>query len=421
MDVVESLRVAIRGLSANKLRSSLTMLGMIIGIGAVIALLSIGNGAQIQANQQLQSLGSNLLFVYPGAQRQGGIGQQTQAPTLTYEDALAIANPANVTAEAMVAPEFLQGGQIIYAGQNSFSRIDGVTPEYLQVRNGEVAEGDFITSQNVDASSLVVVLGANVATNLFNGDDPVGQKIKISPGGQIRIDFTVIGVMAAKGGSGGFGASPDDMVYIPITTMQKRLFAQRTSRGSRNISQINIQLTQYDDNTINEATQQINDLLLQRHRVNQPDFTIMSQKDILSAVGQITGIFTVLLGSIAAISLVVGGIGIMNIMLVSVTERTREIGIRKAIGAKRRDVLAQFLIEAIVVSILGGIVGIALGAGISFIISQLDFGGTRIPSVVTTEAISLAVGVSISIGLFFGIYPAMRASQLNPIDALRYE
>lgn len=421
MDVVESLRVAIRGLSANKLRSSLTMLGMIIGIGAVIALLSIGNGAQIQANQQLQSLGSNLLFVYPGAQRQGGIAQQTQSPTLTYEDSQAIADPSNVAAAALVAPEFLQGGQIIYAGQNSFSRIDGVTPEYLQVRNGQVAEGDFISKQNVDASSLVVVLGANVATNLFNGDDPIGQKIKISPGGQVRIDFTVIGVMAAKGGSGGFGASPDDMVYIPITTMQKRLFAQRTFRGARNISQINIQLSEYDDNTINETTQQINDLLLQRHRVNQPDFTIMSQKDILSAVGQITGIFTVLLGSIAAISLVVGGIGIMNIMLVSVTERTREIGIRKAIGAKRRDVLAQFLIEAIVVSVLGGIVGIGLGAGISFVISQLDFGGTRIPSIVTTEAISLAVGVSMAIGLFFGIYPAMRASQLNPIDALRYE
>ncbi|MCL5265611.1 MAG: ABC transporter permease [Chloroflexi bacterium] len=413
MNLVESLRVALRSLAANKLRTALTMLGMIIGVGAVIALMSVGKGAQEMVTSRIQGMGTNLLFVTPGNQNQGGIrmGQGT-APTLTLEDADAIADPLNVPAAAAVAPEAQSFAQVIAGPQNTFTRVIGTTPPFEDVRNFHVATGDFISKQNLDARSTVAVLGSNVAQTLFGDMDPIGQNIRIG-----IATFRVIGVMETKG-SQAMG-NQDDVVIVPITTLLQRLSNQRAVRGGRNVNTIYVQVA--DNKLMDAAVQQIGDLLRQRHRTAQDDFTIRSQDDLLSTANQITGVMTLLLGAIAGISLVVGGIGIMNIMLVSVTERTREIGIRKAVGAKRRDVLVQFMIEAVVVSVVGGIVGILLGTGLSALISRINMGGQAINTVVSGDAVALAVGVSAAIGIFFGIYPATKAASLNPIEALRYE
>ena len=418
MNVLVSVRIALRALSANKLRAALTMLGMIIGVGAVIAMVSIGKGAQLAVTAQIQSMGTNLLFIRPGAQREGGVAsQQGSRPTLTYDDAIAIAEASDLPV-ALVAPEFTTFAQILSRGSNVNTRVTGTTPEYEDVRNFHVATGEFVSRQSLDARSLVAVLGANVVANLFGDEDPVGQTIKVSVQGRPGVNFRVIGVMESKGGSG-FG-SQDDQIIVPITTMQQRLLAQRTARGAPNVSTVNVQVTR--EELMDEAAARIGDLLRQRHRVSEDDFTIQSQADFLKLAGQVTGIMTLLLGSIAGISLVVGGIGIMNIMLVSVTERTREIGIRKAVGARRRDILMQFLIEAVVVSVVGGGVGIVLGFGLSQLVSGIDVGGgSKLTAVVTADAVLLAVGVSAAIGVFFGIYPAVRAARLSPIDALRYE
>ena len=417
MSIFASIRIALRALSANKLRAALTMLGMVIGVGAVITMVSVGKGAQLAVTAQIQSMGTNLLFIRPGAQQQFGVAsQQGTRPTLTYEDAVAIAEAPDLPVAA-VAPEEATFGQILAKGVNVNTRITGTTPEFADVRNFHVATGDFISKQNLDSRSLVAVLGASVAANLFGDEDPTGQSIKISVEGRPGVDFRVIGVMEAKGGSG-FG-NQDDQVYVPITTMMQRLLAQRTASGARNVQTIDVQVTQ--ESLMDQATAQIGDLLRQRHRVSQDDFTIQSQQDFLNLAGQVTGIMTLLLGSIAGISLVVGGIGIMNIMLVSVTERTREIGIRKAVGARRWDILMQFLVEAMAVSVAGGGAGILLGVGLSHLISGVDLAGSRLTAVVTADAMFLAVGVSAAIGIFFGIYPALRAARLNPIEALRYE
>jgi putative ABC transport system permease protein len=419
MSLLESLRIALSSLRANKMRSSLTMLGMIIGVGAVIALMSIGRGAQEMITSQIQGMGTNLLFISPGAAQQGGVRQQAGSiPTLTYEDAIAIAQSGDIPEVAAVAPESNFSGQMIAGSSNTFTRIVGTTPEYEEVRNFYAAEGEFFTQQHLAARSLVVVLGANVATDLFPDQDPVGQYVNISSGNR-RLRFTVIGVMESKGAQA--MGNQDNQAFVPITTMQQRLSVQRTVQGSRNVSSINVQLVSGDPRVREAAVQKIGELLRQRHRVAQDDFTIMSQEDILSAATQITQVLTLLLGAIAGISLVVGGIGIMNIMLVSVTERTREIGIRKAVGAKRRDILAQFLVESVVVSAFGGSIGILLGSGLSNLMSRLDLGGQSLPTVVAPDAILLAFGVSAAIGIFFGIYPASRAAALNPIEALRYE
>jgi len=417
MNLVVSIRIALSALGANKLRAGLTMLGMIIGVGAVIAMVSVGKGAQLSVTSQIQSMGTNLLFIRPGAQREGGIAsQQGTRPTLTYDDAVAIAEAADLPVVA-VAPEASTFAQVLARGTNVNTRVLGSTPEYETVRNTHVAEGEFVTKQHLESRSLVAVLGPAVATNLFGDEDPVGQTIKVGVQGRPGVNFRVVGVTESKGGSG-FG-NQDDQIIVPITTMQQRILAQRTAQGSHNVSTINVQVT--SEHQLDNAVALIGDLLRQRHRVAQDDFTIQSQADTLAMAGQVTGIMTLLLGSIAGISLVVGGIGIMNIMLVSVTERTREIGIRKAVGARRRDILLQFLVEAIVVSVVGGGVGILLGAGLSRVVSGVDLGGSRIQAVVTADSVLLAVGVSVAIGLFFGIYPAMRASRLNPIEALRYE
>jgi putative ABC transport system permease protein len=418
--VKASLRVALRALGANKLRTTLTMLGIIIGVAAVIALMSIGRGAQAQVTQQIQSLGTNLLFIRPGATSQQGVRTGLgNAATLTLDDADAISGLATVVA---VAPEVQTGAQLLANGQNWSTRVLGVTDTYSGVRNTEVAEGDWIARQQVDARSSVVVLGDTVAQQLFPDGEAIGQSVRISIGGRTGQNFRVIGVASPKGASG--LGNQDDIVYAPITTVQSRLFAQRTARGVPNVSTVNVQVV--DEKAMDDTVAQIGDLLRTRHKVAQDDFTIQSQQDFLNTFNQIAGTFTLLLGAIAGISLVVGGIGIMNIMLVSVTERTREIGIRKAVGARRQDILSQFLVEAVVVSILGGVVGIAIGGGLSALISHIQVpssGGVaqNLQTQVGLDSIALAFGVSAAVGLFFGIYPATRASRLNPIEALRYE
>jgi putative ABC transport system permease protein len=414
MNVFESVRIAMRSLSANKMRAALTMLGVIIGVAAVIALMGIGRGAQVAIDSQINSMGTNLLFVSPGATNNNGVrSAQGSAQTLTYQDAQALADPQAAPAIAAVAPELDSFGQVVYLGNNTNTRILGVTPDYSPVRNYQVADGDFITQANVQATSADAVLGANVANELFtNGQEPVGQTIRIN-----NISFKVIGVLEAKGG-GGFG-NQDDQVLVPITTAMARLQRRQTT-GGQGIDQISVQVASASQ--MNAATQQIGDILRQRHHIlYTDDFTIRSQADLLSSANQVTGILTLFLGGVAGISLLVGGIGIMNIMLVSVTERTREIGIRKAIGATRGNVLSQFLTEATILSVTGGLIGVALGAGVAHFVSGINLGSTPIHAVVQPDSILLATGFAVAIGLFFGIYPAYRAASLNPIDALHYE
>lgn len=313
-----------------------------------------------------------------------------------------------------MAPEFSQGAQLTYQGQNTRTRVTGVTPSYAPVRVVNVDDGEFITDANVAARATVVVLGPTTTSTLFGDGEAVGQQIKIN-----GVPFRVIGVTVAKGGTG-FG-SQDDAAFVPITTMSARLFAGGRFRGQTQVSNISVQVV--DAAQVQPAISQISDILRQRHHITtgDDDFRVTSLDDILATLRQITDTLTIFLGGIAAISLVVGGIGIMNIMLVSVTERTREIGIRKAIGAKKRDILVQFLTEAVVLSVVGGLIGIAIGWGLSRLISGIPFGGGTINAVVDLDAVLLATIFSTAIGLFFGIYPANRAAGLNPIDALRYE
>jgi putative ABC transport system permease protein len=416
LKVLESFRIAVRALSANKLRAVLTMLGMIIGVAAVISLMSVGRGAQAAVTERIQGLGTNLLFIRPGAAQQGGIRQgQGSTQTLSMDDSDAIAE--GVPAVVGVAPEIGGGAQLVASGQNWSTRVTGTTENYPDVRNFHTAVGDFFTRQNVEGRARTVVLGSTVADNLFGDADPVGENVRISLFGRAGVSFRVVGVMETKGGTG-FG-NQDDQVFIPLTTYHTRLAPARTVRGSYTVSTINVQVD--DADSMPDAVQDISALLRQRHRVAQDDFTIQSQEDFLQTAAQVTGIMTVLLGAIAGISLVVGGIGIMNIMLVSVTERTREIGIRKAVGAKRRDILMQFLVEATVVSLVGGLIGMSVGVGLGRLLSGVQLNGQQLTTLVTPDAVILSFTVSAAVGLFFGIYPAMRAAQLNPIEALRYE
>jgi len=411
MDIMQSVRIALQSLGANKLRSGLTMLGIIIGVMAVIAMLSIGRGAQATITSQIQAIGTNLLFIRPGSTQQGGVRTaEGSAATLTREDAEALQGLPNVLG---IAPQVEGFGQIAYLGNNTNARVVGVTPEYLDTMNVTLASGDFIAATNVSANSTVAVLGAQVAQDLFDGVDPIGQMIRIN-----NQNFRVIGVMEPRGGTGFMNA--DMQVFVPITTASTRLFGRDRFRGGNNVSLINVKIS--DPSVQNSVVEDIGAILRERHRVLfQDDFTIQSQQDILNTAAQVTGTLTIFLGGIAAISLVVGGIGIMNIMLVSVTERTREIGIRKAVGARRRDILAQFLTEAVVLSLSGGAIGIILGAVIARLISGFSVGSATLNTVVDPDSILLAVLFSMGVGLFFGIYPANRAAQLHPIDALRYE
>jgi len=411
----DAFAIAFGALTANKMRTLLTMLGVIIGVSAVIALIAVGRGAQQQVTNRISGLGSNLLFIRPGAATTGGVrGASGSGSTLTLNDATAIEQ--NISGLSGVAPEVDGTAQLSYQGQNVNARIVATTPAYQQVRNYYPASGSFITDADVTASSPTVVLGANIATTLFGTSDPVGQEIRLSRG-STALPFQVVGVMAAKGGTA--LGNQDSQIVIPITTMVTKVQVARTSQGSYVISTINVAVA--NANQMTATTNDITTLLEEQHNVAQPDFTVQNQADTVATLTASTQTFTILLGSIAAISLIVGGIGIMNIMLVSVTERTREIGIRKAMGARRQDILLQFLVESLTVSVMGGGLGVALGIGVAHLSNGRTLGTETFYTSVSTTSVLMAFLVSACIGVFFGLYPAMRAAQLNPIQALRYE
>jgi len=414
MNLLESLRLALRALAANKLRSALTMLGIIIGVGAVITLMSVGEGVSVYIEEQFQGIGTNLLFIFPGQiqtsgppDRRGGMAQ------LTNGDVEALRDPIRAPDVAAVAPQVSRSTLVSADGREISTQVSGVTPDYAQVRSWFPEAGGFITEDHITARSRVAVLGQEVVEELFPENPyPLDRTIKIND-----VPFRVIGVLESKGGSQ-FG-SEDDTILIPLSTMQNRLYRVRANTGEYQVSLILIQVE--NEERIDAAVNQIERILRERHDItfsDEDDFSIISQSDLLSAFGQVTNVLTVFLGAIAGISLLVGGIGIMNIMLVSVTERTREIGLRKAVGARRRDILWQFLIEAMMLSLIGGLIGMALGTSGAQVVSALvdDF-----RAVVSAQSILLATTFSAAVGLFFGIYPARRASLLNPIDALRYE
>jgi putative ABC transport system permease protein len=391
------------------------MLGIIIGVGAVISLMSIGRGAQANITATFEQMGTNLLTVIPSSGEGGGLVGMSYAfmtPTLTLDDAEALKDIRSVVAVDPVNENYIE---VTAGGESKVTIIHGATSAYQQVYNHTMASGQFISERNVASRDSVVVLGSEVADDLFGSSDPVGQRVKIKGN-----RFTVIGVLEPKGGAI-MGISLDNIVVTPITTFQTKLFIQRTPGGKDAVQSIAIQVASAE--LMDEAREEIEAILRRQHRLvsdEENDFAVISMEQMLGLLQQVTLVFTLFLGAIAGISLLVGGIGIMNIMLVSVTERTREIGIRKAVGAKRRDILIQFLIEAATLSLLGGGIGIVGGWLLSFIVSHLQFSGITIHAVVSADIIILAVSVSAFIGLASGIYPAMRAGRLNPIDALHY-
>ena len=407
MEFSETVGTAFEALRLNKMRTLLASLGIVIGIAAVIALISLGQSSQKAVESQIQSLGSNLLTVSPGAQTSGAVrGASGGGTTLTYTDAKAIMTSRQVTAVANVSPELSQRAQVVVGRNNTNTQVIGSTPAYEEVRKITLGSGRFITQQEVDAMAKVVVLGPDVVTALFGeGAEPVGQAVRIN-----NMSFRIVGVTESKGGSGFM--NQDDRVFVPLLTAQKILF------GVDNVGSISIAAKSED--VMNQARNEVGYLLLARHNLSNPaqaDFSIMSQEDVLGAASQVTGTFTTLLSGIAMISLLVGGIGIMNIMMITVIERTREIGLRKSLGARKRDITAQFLVESIILTVGGGVVGIALGVLLSFGIGKL----MGLPFYVSTSSILLSMGVSGGVGIVFGSYPARKAAHLSPIDALRYE
>ncbi len=413
MRPLDNLRMALGAVLAHKMRSSLTVLGIVIGIGAVISLMSVGQGAQRQVVENIQSLGSNLLFIQAAGGRQQGGAVRAAVGTgsaLTLNDAEALGGVPGVVA---VVPQVGTFAQLVAGGQNTAAQVVGTTPEYEGARNLTVAEGEFITEANDRARSLVAVLGSNVAATLFPETSSLGQTVRLN-----RRPFRVVGVLESRGG--GFGGFQDDTVIVPLSTALFRLQAQRGPAGSPSVQTIYIQMA--DDADQEQVREVVAGILRQEHRiVGEDDFIITSQEDILQTLSQVTGTFTIVLGAIAGISLLVGGIGVMNIMLVSVTERTREIGIRKAVGARRRDLMLQFLMESMLLTLFGGGLGVAGGWGLSRLMSGFSFGGQSVATVVSLNIVLLALGVSVAVGLFFGVYPATRAARLHPVEALRYE
>jgi len=406
----ENIKIAFQSLTVNKLRSFLTMLGIIIGVGAVVAMLAIGTGAQDSVIQSVQDIGSNLIIVVPGNQedeQQGFeqmLGDDKDAEALKIEDAKAIGKEANLVSGA--APVILSSSIVSYLNRNTRASVYASSEEAEDIYSFEIEKGNFFSSSDVANSSNVAVLGQTVINELFGNIDPMGEIIKVD-----GKNFTVIGIVKSKG-TDQFGNDQDNVVSMPITTAQNKLYG---------INYVNMILAQsISEEDIDEASEEIEKILRRQHNIGpgeKNDFTVRNQTQILDIVGTITSIFTITIASIASISLLVGGIGIMNIMLVSVTERTREIGIRKAIGAKNKDILIQFLIESIVLSITGGIMGIIFAVAVASILNKF----TILTTSITAYPIILAITFSTVVGLFFGIYPAMRAARLNPIEALRHE
>ena len=408
INIPSTLKISFRALKVNKMRSALTMLGIIIGVGAVIAMLAIGTGASKRITEQISSMGSNLLIILPGSTTAGGVrmGSGTQ-PTLTMGDADAILR--EIPSVANVAPVLSGVAQVIYGHQNWSTGVVGTVPDMLVVRDWPIASGRPFTEQDVKSAIKICLLGQTVVDNLFGDTSPIGQVIRIK-----NVPFTVIGVLAPKGQSPR-GDDQDDTIYIPVTTAQKKLFGT-SFPGMVRIIMVKAKSTE----DLGPAENQINELLRQRHHIGlkqENDFTIRNLTEIMQAAEQSTKVMTLFLGAIASVSLLVGGIGIMNIMLVSVTERTREIGIRMAIGAKTWDIRLQFIIEALTLSLIGGVAGIIAGISGSKIISLLVGWST----IISPFSILLAFGFSGLVGIFFGFYPAYKASLLDPIDALRYE
>jgi putative ABC transport system permease protein len=407
MNLFMIFRIAFRALARNKMRSILTMLGIIIGVSAVIAMVSIGQGAQASVQEQIASVGTNLLFVGAGSQNVGGVRSgtgQTNRNTLTVEDIEAIRR--EIPSVAMATPSVNARSQLIFQNQNWNSQVQGVNEQFLQIRKWDVQSGEFFTEADVRTAARVVVIGQTIAENLFPGMDPVGQTLRVR-----ELPFRVVGVMRAKGQDPG-GRDQDDILFAPYSTVQKKLLAITYVQFAY-VSAISPDATY-------TAQEQIADLLRQRHRLapnEEDDFFVRNLTDVAEAAEETNRIMTILLGSIASVSLLVGGIGIMNIMLVSVTERTREIGIRMAIGARSSAVRKQFLIESIVLSLIGGFIGIIFGIAISIIIPQM----LGWPTLVSISAIAGSVIFSAAVGIFFGYYPARKAAALDPIEALRYE
>jgi putative ABC transport system permease protein len=405
----DPLTTAWNGVVSHKLRSFLTMLGIVIGVGAVIALMSVGKGAEQQILSNIQSLGSNLITISPGMSfGSGGVRSFQSTQTLTIDDAESIAEA--IDGLSAVSPIYTSGMQLVAGTENTNASVTGTVPSYLFVSNLTMAKGEFFTQADYEYGNKVVVLGSEVAETLFPNTDPVGQEIRMG-----TIIVRVIGVLESKGAS--FN-SPDSGAMIPLTAMQQTVAQPRTTKGDRIISSIS--LTVIDPEKTQDIIAAITSLLRNRHELlafAQNDFSIMSTEEIAESLSSTIGTMTLLLGAIAGISLLVGGIGVMNIMLVSVLERTREIGIRKALGARERDIWGQFLIEAALLSLAGGIIGVAAGWAAAFIVNKTGF----MPTLITADIVVLAVSVSVGIGLFFGFYPAWNASRLNPIQALRSE
>ena len=406
MNPITTLMTSLSSLGANKLRTVLALLGIVIGVAAVISTMSVGRGAQQAITTSIEALGTNLLFVRPETTTDG-------SGSLTLQDAYALIDPSSAPAVGQVAPELNTSAQLVAGRENTFAQVLGVTPEYTSVRNHSVASGQFVSALHVQNVSEVAVLGSQVAEDLYGFRDPVGQALRIN-GRQ----FTVIGVLKSRGGSP--LGNLDNQVLVPITTVYFRLASQRTVQGDITVQSVNVQVA--DGESMDDAVQQIATTLRLRHRITgEDDFTITSQEETIQTLEDTQETFVIFLGAIAGISLLVGGIGIMNIMMVSVTERTREIGVRKAMGAKWRDILYQFVSEATLLSLGGGIVGAVSGVALSKVLDGRDLGGQTFQTAVTGDITVLAVAVAVAIGLFFGIYPAARAANLHPIEALRYE
>ena len=406
MKTSDLLRETYSALTANKIRSGLTMLGIVIGISSVIAMVALGNGAQASIQASIQSIGSNLVMVTPGATKSFGgpsAGRGT-AQSLTVPDAEAI--KSGVSNVSDVALDVTSRQQVTAVGTNTNTTVTGTSPSYASIRNVTMDEGNFLSDSNISSSDKVAVIGPTTRDDLFGvGSEAMGQIIKIK-----GVEFTIIGVTKSKGGSGFTNA--DDMVYIPYTT------AQHYITGNQWLSEIDVSAT--SANTTTGVQNDVTALLLARHNIADPtqaDFSILNQSDIIATASSVTGTFTILLAAVAGISLIVGGIGIMNMMLTTVTERTREIGLRKAIGAKRKDISMQFLIEAVALTFVGGVIGVILGSAIAFTVNYLGI----LQAQVSLSSVLLAFGVSAGIGIMFGWYPATRAAAMSPIDALRYE